>query len=221
MSEQTTEGTESAPETTGAGLDLSPVLQRFDDLGSRTERMEQQLSEFMSGQQPEEESGEEFDFTSLFGEPEEPEVGQQQYPQVNAEAMQQLIDQRAEALMEQRFGPLMERVQGIEVSLDAEALAARYPELGNRETAEPVVQAAQQLAEELGNPQLVNNMKFVEAIYKAQKADRLAADEKPAGSDNGFELERGGGAGPAAADEPNIAQRVIAQQRAQSPWRSW
>lgn len=219
MSEQTTEGAETAPQTTEAGLDLSPVLQRFDDLGSRTERMEQQLSEFLTAQQPEQESGEEFDFGSLFGDPEEPEVGQQ--PQVNADAMQQLIDQRAQTLLDERFGPLMERVQGIEVSLDAEALAARYPELGVRETAEPVIQAAQQLAEELGNPQLVNNMKFVEAIYKAQKADRLAADEKPAGADNGFELERGGGAGPAAAEEPNIAQRVIAQQRDKSPWRSW
>lgn len=219
MSEQTTEGAEAAPQTTEAGLDLSPVLQRFDDLGSRTERMEQQLSEFLTAQQPEQESGEEFDFGSLFGDPEEPEVGQQ--PQVNADAMQQLIDQRAQTLLDERFGPLMERVQGIEVSLDAEALAARYPELGVRETAEPVIQAAQQLAEELGSPQLVNNMKFVEAIYKAQKADRLAADEKPAGADNGFELERGGGAGPAAAEEPNIAQRVIAQQRDKSPWRSW
>lgn len=210
----TTEGAPAGSEgTQDTGLDLGPVMGRFDELGSRTERMEQQLSEFLTAQQPEEEGDDEFDLSSLFTSDDEPEP-EQQRGQLDPQALQALMDQRLQSALEERLGPVAQQVQGMQVQLDAEALTARYPELADQAIAKPVVDAARSLAVEMGNPDLAHNMKFVEAIYKAQKADRLAAGEVPVGGTQGFELERAGGAGPTAGDEPNIAERIIANRKA-------
>lgn len=221
MTDVATEGAqapqEGTQEATSSGLDLSPVLERFDDMGSRMERMESSFAEYLQGDEPEQ--ADEFDFASLFGD--DPGQGQEADPrqQLNPEALQQLIDQRAQSLFEEKYGPLSEQVRSIQVGLDAEALTARYPDLAKQEIAGPVVAKAKELAELAGKPELATNTQLLETIYKAQMADRYAAGEVPVGGKQQFEAERAGGAGPTADDAPDIAQRIIASRQQQSSWR--
>lgn len=204
--------TEGATETTG-GFDLSPVLERFDGLTPRFERLEQSVQSLLGTPEGETE-GDEFDLASLFGDNEETERGG-----LDPKALQQLIETQVQARLDEKWGPLSEQVRSIQVGLDAEALTARYPELAKPEIAQPVVDAARELAEKAGNPELATNTKVLELIYKAQMADKYAAGEKPAGAEEGFDLERAGGAGPAKGDEPNIAERIIASRKNDEFWR--
>lgn len=221
MADVATEGADAPQETTQdapAGFDLSPVLERFDDMGSRMERIESQFSEYAQGNEPEE-AEDEFDFASLFGD----EQGQEAEPEprnLNPEALQSLIDQRAQALFEQKYGPLSEQVRSIQVGLDAEALTARYPDLAKPEIAEPVVAKARELAEMAGKPELATNVQLLETIYKAQMADKYAAGEVPVGGKQGFEAERGGGAGPVAQDAPNAAEQMTALAQKTEWWNA-
>lgn len=203
--------TEGATET-ATGFDLSPVLERFDGLTPRFERLEQSVQSLLGTPEGEEE-GDGFDLASLFGESEEAERGA-----LDPQALQQLIDTRADQRFAEKYGPLAEQVKSIQVGLDAEALTARFPELAKPEIAQPVVDAARELAERAGNPELATNTKVLELIYKAQMADKYAAGEKPAGAE-GFDLERAGGAGPAKGDEPNIAERIVASRKNDEFWR--
>jgi hypothetical protein len=209
------EGTESTP----GGLDLGPVLERFDGLGSRLEQMETRLAESLGGGEEEgDEGGFEFDVDSLFGDPGEQEPSQ---GQLNPQALQNLIQQATQSQLQEALGPLLQRVQGMEVGLDAERLAAQYPDLAKAEIAGPVVEQAKELAAALGRPELAHNTQVIELIYKAQMADQYAAGERPVGTEQGFELERASGSGPAAADEPNTAERIIAQRQKSQFWNAW
>ncbi len=212
------EGAEGAQAPAG-GFDLGPVMERFDaldtGLGGRIGAIEQMLT---GGDEEQADEGDgEFDLSQLFGAGDEEDAPAGFDPAALQEAFGQ-YDQRSQEQLQKAIAPLMEQVRNIQVGLDAEALTARYPDLGKPEIAQPVVAAAKELAEALGNPDLAMNTKVLETIYKAQMADRYAAGEKPVGGEQQFELERAGGAGPAAADEPNIAQRIVASRRNDKFW---
>ncbi len=200
----------------GGGFDLSPVLERFDGLGSRLEQLETRLAASFEPEAEEEpaDDGFAFDLDALYGEPAE----QAQQGAINPQALQQLMTQGSQAQIERALGPLMQRLESMEVGMEAERLAAKYPELGVMETAQPVVDAAKRLAESAGHPELVNNMEFIELVYKAQRADKYAAGERPVGGEQAFELERAGGSGPAAGDQPNTAERIIADRKGAQAW---
>lgn len=217
------DGAQGAPEggqeEAAGGLDLSPVLERFDGLQSNVERLQEMVNQFAGGDEGDEgeqaDDGDDFDASALFEYDDDIDPAQAQ------QLLAQLVDQRTQAALDKSLAPLMERVNGIQVGLDAEQLAAKYPALATREGAEPVVAAARELAQALENPALATNMQVLELIYKAQMADKHAAGERPAGAEGQFELERGSGAGPGAGDEPNIAERIIANRREQAPWEHW
>lgn len=197
------------PQEQASSLDLSPVLERFEDLGGRMERMEQQFSRFGEPEGQEEEPADDFADFDLDG----------MDPQQAQQVLQQIVDARLQEALGQHIQPLSEQVRGIQVGLDADALVARYPELGKQEIAKPVVEAARAFAQEAGDESLATNTKVLELIYKAQMADKRAAGEVPAGGEQQFDLERGSGAGPAAADEPNIAERIVKARQNDEFWR--
>lgn len=214
------EGAEGTQEAASSGLDLTPVLERFDGLTPRIEAMEQLLAG--RGEEPGPEEGEaEFDFESLYGDPQEdPEAAAA--ARLNPEALQQLMDQRVQTALDAAVNPLQQQVRKLQVGLDAEQLVARYPALADSAVSGPVVQRAQQLAEAAGVPEFADNMEFIETIYKAQMADQYAAGERPVGAEQGFELERAGGAGPQSQEQqPNIAERIAANRQKTAFWESW
>jgi hypothetical protein len=219
MEDVATEGADAPQGTTQdapAGLDLSPVLERFDDMGSRMERIESQFSEYARGDEPEE-ADDEFDFASLFGD----EQGQEAEPEprnLNPEALQAFIAQQVERGIKDAVNPLSESVQGLTMRHEAAELVSRYPDMDKPEVAGPVIEEADQLAKSMGRPELATNMKFLGTIYEAQMARRYAAGEVPVGGKQGFEAERGGGAGPVASDAPDAAQQMIAQAQETQWW---
>lgn len=202
-----TEGTEATEQQ--AGLDLAPIMERMDGIGSTIEQLRASLTPA-----EEAEAEEEFDYTSLF------EDADAESPQFDPQAVQQMIQQEAQRLIEAQMAPMTEQIRNIQVGLDAEQLVAKYPDLNDDAVVGPVVQAAQALAEAVGDPSLAQNPQVVELIYKAQRADKQAAGERPVGAEQGFDLERAGGAGPAAV-EPNIAERVITAAKSQNFWEHW
>ncbi len=201
--------------TTGAAVDFGPVLDRIDALGPRLERMESLLPQHDDS--GDDDDGFEFDTAALFGD-------DPQQQGLTPEALQALtgqFQQMTQQQVQQALAPIMQQVQGIQTGLEAEQLAAKYPALQTEEGAAPVVAAARQMAEALGQPGLATNMQFLETVYKAQMADKYAAGEVPAGAEKGFDLERAGGAGPAAGDEPSIADRVIQSRQKTDFWSAW
>lgn len=208
------EGTQGGEGAAG-GLDLSGVMQHLEGLGSRMERFEQTFAQQAQGQQDGQDDGglggEDFDLTGLF------DVDNGLDPQQAQQMLSQLMQSHTQQAIEAATAPLMERINGIQTGLDAEQLAARYPELATREGAEPVVNAARALAEHVGDPSLATNMQVIELVYKAQRADKYAAGERPAGVEQGFELERAGGAGP-TAEPPNIAAGILGARAGNSFW---
>lgn len=219
MADVATEGADAPQETTQdapAGFDLSPVLERFDDMGSRMERIESQFSEYAQGE-PEGEPEDEFDLASLFGD----EQGQEAEPDprtLNPEALQQYIAQQVQRGIQEHVSPLSESVQGLTMRHEAAELVSKYPDMDKPEVAGPVIEEADQLAKSMGRPELATNMKFLGTIYEAQMARKYAAGEVPVGGKQGFEAERGGGAGPVAQDAPNAAEQMINQARETQWW---
>jgi hypothetical protein len=208
---------EGTQETSTGGLDLSPVLERFDGLTPRFEKLEQSVSQLLGSDDTDDDPDAGFDFESLYGDPEDdPEAAQA--ARINPEALQSLMDKRVQDAIDAHVNPLMQQVRNIQVGLDAEQLTARYPDLAKPEIATPVIEKAKALAESVGRPDLTDNMQFIEAMYKAHMADAYAAGEVPVGAEKGFELERASGAGPArAAEQPNYVER-LQQRQAAGAW---
>lgn len=207
------EGTQDS--TTGGGLDLSPIMERFDALTPRFEKLEQSVSQLSAGEETDDDPDAGFDFESLYGEEEDPEAAAA--ARINPEALQRLMDARVQEALDAQVNPLMAQVRQIQVGLDAEQLTARYPDLAKQEVAKPVLERAQALAESVGKPDLIDNMQFIEAIYKAEMADKYAAGEVPVGAEKGFELERASGAGPTQSEQPNYVER-LAQRKSEGAW---
>lgn len=205
-----------AEQGAGGGLDLSPVFERIDGLAGKFDAFQQSFGAGGGGGQQDDDDGlGEFDLESLFGDD---EAGQQGARALNPQAIQELVSHLVQQGISEHVGPLSEQVRSVQMGLDAEALTARYPDLGKPEVARPVVDAARALAESLGSPELAFNTQFIEAIYKAQLADQYAAGERPVGAEQGFELERGAGAGPSAGDEQNMAERIVARRQGAQSW---
>jgi hypothetical protein len=203
-------------ETSNGGLDLTPVLERFDGLTPRFEKLEQSVSQLLGGDDTDDDPDAGFDFESLYGDPEEdPEAAQA--ARLNPEALQALLDQRVQQALDAHVNPLVDQVRSIQVGLDAEQLVARYPDLAKAEVSGPVVARAKELAEKAGKPEMADNMEFIEVIYQAEMAKRYAAGEVPVGAEKGFELERASGAGPAQAEQPNYVER-LQQRQAAGAW---
>ena len=209
---------QEAPQT--GGHDLGPLTERIDGLASQMDRLVQGFTPPAQEAAEPDDDDDEFDIASLFDIPDE-EPQQQPLDPAALQGVFSQYDQRMQAQIEKALAPLMERQQATDTRLEAEVLAAKYPDLADPAIAGPVVQKAQELAESVGDPSLRNNMQLIELIYKAQMAEKHAAGEQPAGAEQGFALERAGGAGPAASEQPNIAQRIAAQRGADQPWRSW
>lgn len=221
MEASVTQGEGAAPaaegtqETSTGGLDLSPVLERFDGLTPRFEKLEQSVSQLLGGDDTDDDPDAGFDFESLYGDEADPEAAAA--ARINPQALQELMDQRVQQALEEHYNPLAKQVRDLQVGLDAEQLTARYPDLAKAEIAKPVIEKAKALAESVGRPDLTDNMQFIEAMYKAHMADAYAAGEVPVGAEKGFELERASGAGPAQAEQPNYVER-LQQRQAAGAW---
>jgi hypothetical protein len=208
--------------------DIGQVVERFDELdrslGDRLERLEGVLqpgeSEQEYGQEGQyglegqegpvlfDEQGNPYD---QYGQPlQDPGLGQAD-PQQLVEHMRGELQQE----MQQQLAPILEHFNDQQIAKVEE----QYPELKDRQVAERVMQSAEEKATAFGNPELMFQPGFVEAMYLAQKAqEMMAGQETPAGADNEAQLESGAVSNPGTT-EPSEADRIV--QAGQSGKKFW
>lgn len=201
------EGTEEAQPEQQAQADLTPVLERLDELS----RGMGQLQPLLQHQEPEP----------------DPDLGLDQvFPddgygnqQLDPSALNTYIEQQ----VERRIAAHDQRVTAVEQrQLDQEwdALAEQYPKLQDPKFAEEIGGEVRRFAEARGVPALAADPDFVEMVFLAKEARDRAAREVPAGSGEEVHLE----GSSATAGEPetdadqDIARRMLAAGGPGSLW---
>ena len=124
-----------------------------------------------------------------------------------ADRLTEAFDQRSQSQLQQALAPLQEALSEQQRSREAEALVSEFPDLGDAETAEAVVQASRQWAEMAGQPELANSPTLWRLVYMAGRAADAANSESSEGS--AAHLEGSGGAGPAGGQQVDMADRII------------
>jgi hypothetical protein len=107
--------------------------------------------------------------------------------------------------MSKELEPILEHFKGQELA----ELEQQFPEFRDRESADKVVAAADELAAKLGNPELTDNPAFLKVMILAQKGEAAAKSEIPAGAeDNGVQPEAASGSNPGAS-ELDPGERIV------------
>jgi hypothetical protein len=213
------EGGEAAEAQGAPGVDLSPVLERIDQVGGRLEQFETMLGQM---QPPADEGDEGADdalaaLADLYGGLQEQGAG------IDAETASRLVDglveQRLGAQLNEVLGPVIQQVESLRANSDAQSLLTAFPEMSDMKVAEAVVQQATAAAQALGvPPELARRPGFIELVYKSQKFDQRAAGEVPVGDLQHQVLEAGGGASPRGGQQTNTAQEILAARSGNSFW---
>jgi hypothetical protein len=124
----------------------------------------------------------------------------QQFSQQLSQTISQAAEQIADRQVEQRVGPVEQQLAEMQRQQDVASLVGEFPEIAEEDTAKQVLQAAGQLAEQMGQPELGQNPKFWRVVYMAGRAADAAAEEQgdisaPAGLESGAGATPGGGGG--------------------------
>lgn len=174
---------------------LEPLLAPINQQMEETRQFLQNLQQPEEAQEPQQPELPAVDLSAF------DETNPQYDPAQAAQQLTDMIDQRAQAqaqqLMEQHVAPLQEAQDEMRRSRDAEALAAKYPDLQKPEVAKQVIDAAHQMAEQLGHPELANNPTFWEHALLNLRAVEYARNSG-AESPQAATLEGAGGASPGA-----------------------
>ena len=137
-------------------------------------------------------------------------------PAAAAEArqvLQSIVSSAIQQELQGAVGPLAQQFRQLRTELDVGELEERYPEIRtDAKVAEAITSKAQQLAQRLGNPDLVYDSEILEMAYLASRAQRAAASEGPADGRNPAELESAAGSAP-GEQEPDWAKEIVSGYR--------
>lgn len=196
--EATTEGTVETAAATPS-VDFGPVFERMEQFGSK-------LEELSAAVQP--------------PAPEQPdpyaELGNYYEDPNEANAARQALEAILNPALQAQTQPLLDKIAALEAAqqkvvadLELGDLEARYPRLANdEEYTNALLQEAQTLAAQLGNPALASNATLIEKLHLARMGAERAAAETPAGGvPTG--LEAAHGASPGGNDGPDLAQSIL------------
>lgn len=142
-----------------------------------------------------------------FLDPEAAEFEPQALAQKLGGLIEQTMAQREQQFLQQHLEPLREAQQNERIAREAQMLVDEFPDLGDPEIGPQVVQAARQVAEANGHPELANQPWFWRTIYMAGRAAQSASEEgaePPAAA----HLEGGSGARP-GAQQVDMAEQII------------
>lgn len=123
-------------------------------------------------------------------------------PREMAEALADVFDRAVgEQLkpMQQELASQRDAIAEAHQAHQFELLAAEIPALQDPDVAREIGEAAQQLAEAMGRPELAGDAHLWKITAMAAKAAELAAEEEDAETPRAAHLEGGGGAAPAGA----------------------
>jgi hypothetical protein len=208
-----------APESTSdaptGGTDLSPIMDRMEQLAGSMNEIQSGWQQFQQANAPETEAEPDF-WAQAFGEQEpEPET---QGPQLDPAALQSAINQA----IQQSNAPLLERLQRFEQQQGREQLYQKIPALKDPAVAQKTVEGMHQFLAEAGAPPeiaawMVNNPRQIELYFKAAEAENAAQAQVPAGGDVPS-LETAGGATPGGDGEPqNPIDQIFGSRPAELP----
>lgn len=187
----------------GQQFDAAAITQQLEGNTQAMEEMRQFLMSEPWQAQPEAEADQttgdqEFDL-SFLGD--DTETGLD--PETVAKQLAGLVDQKTQ----ERIQPLQKQVARMQAEREAEALTAKYEELGELETAQKVADVARYKAEQIGRPDLADNMQFIEMVYLAGRAADAANAEGTEPADAAH-LEGAGGAGPAGGQPVDLGDLI-------------
>lgn len=216
----------AAPETNGGagGIDLGPVLEHVEKLGTslgeRLDGFEQRLPQPEQPQDPFTRN----DLGQFAGQPPQQQYGQQPGVPAQQPGMYdeygELTPEGAHAQLQQMLGPMLtpmqqqmqqmaaqnaqlsETIESFQVDRGAEQLETEFPELKEDAAAQELVSY---VAETMGRPDLVGDVRIMRAAHLARRAERAAENETPATPSP--TLEPAGGAS-LAGTEPTIQDRI-------------
>jgi hypothetical protein len=122
----------------------------------------------------------------------------------------EILDQYVEQRTQEQIAPVLEEFREQQRYAQITDLEDRYPELQSREMAAPLMQAAQELAAALGQPELAYEAPFLETVYLRAKAEVAAASEDE-GGEGGSEtpLEKVGSASTGGGEEVDLADEIV------------
>lgn len=184
------------------GPDLSGMVEQLGTLSSGMEEIRQLLpilQQQQQGQQEgeaEQDQGSELDLSWL-DQPQTLEADPAMLQQRLTEQISGLVDQRAQALT----APMAEQMTEMRRDQQARDLAAEFPELAEPERAQKIAGKgglAEQMATQLGRPELAAEPSFWRLVHMADKAAEAANAENGSGGPEAARLESGSGPGPAA-----------------------
>lgn len=129
-------------------------------------------------------------------------------PAALAQQLQETINQHSSQQVQQALQPLVQQLTEVRTRLDAADLVGEFPELGSEEQAQRVVQAAQEWATNIGQPELASNPMVWRMVYMASKAAESANNE---GSDDpgAAHLEGGSGAAPGGNSQVDLGDLIV------------
>jgi hypothetical protein len=204
----------------GAGAETPDVAALISGLGeqfgSRLDALSSSLDERFAafGEGGEEEGGEGGgeELAPVFSESDFDERGEVTLEAVGRE-IQRITDERVQqGLQGINAERAAERDAAMQERNDAalDALEERYPQLQDPEVQAAVVERAARVAQEIGaDERTAGNAAFIQQAYLAYAAERAAEGEIPANALKEHNLERGGGAGPAAAASDDRAGNIV------------
>jgi DNA-binding transcriptional MerR regulator len=191
------------------GPDLSQITGQLETLGTGLEEMRQfmQAQQQPAEPQQEEQGADEVDLSWLDQVSlEDPSVAQAAQAKLN-EQLNAIADQRAQAAIQ----PFAEQLTSIQHEIQARDLAAEFPEIATEEMAQKIAGRgglAEQMANELGNPELAQKPSFWRFAYMAHKA-ATSANENGSENPGAGHLEGGSGPGPAPQSEEDIVKGIM------------
>lgn len=184
------------------GLDYAALQQSLDatnqSVGEMREFLQSNPWQQVQNAEPAEQSDDglgELDLGYL-----DPETAAMMEPAELQQRLTQTITQAAEKIADQRVAPLQEGLDEIRRENAVNALVGEFPEFGEPETAQQVVEAAGQLAQSMNRPDLANEPDFWRLVYMAGRAADAAQEEQgevpaPASLESGAGATPGGGGG--------------------------
>lgn len=196
----------------GAGAaapDMSGVMAALQEMGAGQEELRSLLQGQQQGEGEQGDDGMDLSFLDALGDP---GVDMEQVSQQFAGLIQSEAQRIAAEQVQQATAPLQEGLSELRQERAMEALVSEFPEMGDPEVAQKVVQTASSVAEAYGfGKDVASNPAFWKLTYMAGKAAEAANAE---GSDaRAAHIEGGSGRPGAGGDQPDYGDQIVGARR--------
>jgi hypothetical protein len=215
------QGTQQADGGQSEGLDANALASELAQMRATQQETYQWMQENLrpqEGQQqetkPEATTPEPLDLSWL--DPDSPTFD----PNAMAQQLSGLVDNAVEQRVQQAVAPVQQQQEQMQRENEIAALLGEFPEIGEEETMEKLLDTSKQYAEAVGHPELADKPWFWRTTYVMGRAFEQAQEEQGDGPAPAH-LESGSGAAPAGGGGQGMtAEDIVGARRGASvlPW---